>query len=226
MNGRTVPACLRQGHALRQLLDIQLRQIVLAALGHLAGKLIGIEILEGKALAHGEITVEIVHVAVIGIVAAQAGGLRPVGPAHLVEHAVRQRVGNALGRGQQPRRLPGQMAHVHHVGKALLPGVAAVVLALGGGAAQLREEGGVLRRGRQRLLTESLVGVQQRRQLSQIRQGEGGLILRPHGLAALVIAVADGAAQPGAVHGRILCQGPQPAGIQPAVGRLHFLGGH
>lgn len=76
MNGRAVPACLRQGHALRQLLDIQLRQIVLAALRHLAGKLIGVEILEGKALAHGEITVEIVHVAVIGIVAAQAGGLR------------------------------------------------------------------------------------------------------------------------------------------------------
>ena len=112
VNGRAVPACLRQGHALRQLLDIQLRQIVLAALRHLAGKLIGVEILEGKALAHGEITVEIVRVAVIGIVAAQAGGLRPVGPAHLVEHAVRQRVGNALGRGQQPRRLPGQMAHV------------------------------------------------------------------------------------------------------------------
>ena len=118
------------------------------------------------------------------------------------------------------------MAHVHHVGEALLSGVAAVVLALGGGAAQLREEGGVLRRGRQRLLTEGLVGLQQRRQLSQIRQGEGGLLLGAHGLAALVIAVADGAAQPGAVHSRVLYQGPQPAGIQPAVGRLHFLGGH
>ena len=131
-----------------------------------------------------------------------------------------------MGGGQQPRRLPGQMAHVHHVGKALLPGVAAVVLALGGGAAQLREEGGILRRGGQRLLAEGLVGVQQRRQLSQIRQGEGGLILRPHGLAALVIAVADGAAQLCAVHSRIRRQGPQPAGIQPAVGRLHLLGGH
>ena len=67
--------------------------VLLPALGEIALIAAGGD---DRRLAHGEIAVEIVHVAVIGIVAAQTGGLRPVGPAHLVEHAVRQRIGNAL----------------------------------------------------------------------------------------------------------------------------------
>lgn len=137
-----------------------------------------------------------------------------------------QRVAHPLGGGEHPRRLPGQVAQVHHVGVALLPGVAAVVLALGGGPAQLGEEARILRRCREGFLPEGLIGVQQGSELGQVGDGEGGLLRGAHGPAALIVGVADGDAQSRPVHGRILGQLAQPAGVEPAVARLRLLGGH
>ena len=118
------------------------------------------------------------------------------------------------------------MPQIHHVSVALFTGVAAVVLALGGSPAQFGEEAGVLHRRSKRLLPKGLVSLQQRIQLGEVGHGQGGLILGAHRLAALVIGVADGNAQRRAVHIRICCQRPKPAGIKPAVARLHLLGGH
>ena len=118
------------------------------------------------------------------------------------------------------------MAQIHHVGIALLPGVAAVVFALGGGPAQLGKEAGILRRGRKRLLPKGLVSLQQWPQFGEIGHRQGGLILGAHRLTALIIGVADGGAQRRAVHIRVFRQRSKPAGIKPAVARLLLLGGH
>ena len=118
------------------------------------------------------------------------------------------------------------MAQVHHVSIALFTGVTAVVLALDGGPAQFGKEAGILRRGRERLLPKRLVSLQQWIQFGEVGHGQGGLILGAYRLAALVIGVADGNAQRRAIHIRIFRQRPKPAGIKPAVARLHLLGGH
>ena len=126
----------------------------------MAGQLVSIQGLKGLAGAHAGVGVQIVRVAVVGVVAAQAGGLGAVDAAHLIKHTVAQCIGDGLGGVQQIAALPGQVAQVHHVGVALLTGVAAVVLALGRGAAQLGEEGGVLGGHGEGLLAEGLIGVQ------------------------------------------------------------------
>ena len=221
-----VPVHIGQRDPFRQFPNIQGTEIFLAVLGQLAGELVGVQMLERGALTHGDIPVQIVHIAVVGIVAAQSRSLGPIGTAHLIDHTIRQRVTDPLGGGQHPCGLSGQMAQIHHVGVALLPGVAAVVLTPGGGPAQFGKEAGILRRSRERLLSKGLVGIQQRFQSGEVGHGQGGLILGAHRLAALVIGVADGGAQRCAVHIRIFRQRPQPAGIEPAVARLHLFGGH
>ena len=224
VQGRVVPVHVLQGDHVLQFLDAG--KGLDLALVQLAGQLVGIQGLKGLAGAHAGVGVQIVRVAVVGVVAAQAGGLGAVGAAHLIEHAVAQCIGDGLGRVQQIAALPGQVAQVHHVGEALLTGVAAVVLALGGGAAQLGEEGGVLGGHGEGLLAEGLIGVQQGGELGQVGEGQGGLVLGAGLLAALIIRVADDGAQLLAVHGGVLGQSARPAGVEPAVARLGLFRGH
>ena len=122
--------------------------------------------------------------------------------------------------------MPGNAAQIHHVGIALLAGVAAVILGAGRRTAEPGQEAGILRRGGQRLRAEFLIGVQQSLYLRQVGDGQRGAVLRLHRLAALVIGVADHLAQRRAVHGRIVRQRLYPLGVVPAVGRLRLLGGH
>ena len=158
VQGRVVPVHVLQGHYVLQFLDAG--EVLDLALVQLAGQLVSIQGLKGLAGAHAGVGVQIVRVAVVGVVAAQAGGLGAVDAAHLIKHTVAQCIGDGLGGVQQIAALPGQVAQVHHVGVALLTGVAAVVLALGRGAAQLGEEGGVLGGHGEGLLAEGLIGVQ------------------------------------------------------------------
>ena len=118
------------------------------------------------------------------------------------------------------------MAQIHHVGIALLTGVAAVVLRLCRHATHLGEEARIGAGGGQRLLAEALIGVQQVAHLGQVGHGQGGIVLGAHQLAAPVIGVADDTAQRRAVHGGLLGQRAHPLGVIPAVGGLRLLRRH
>ena len=131
-----------------------------------------------------------------------------------------------MSRGKHPCGLAGQVSQVDHVGVALLPGVTAVVFALGSGTAQLCKEAGILGSGGKGLLAEGFISLQQRRQLGKVGKGQGGLILGAYRLTAFVIGIADGNTQVVAFHGGIRSQLTQPTGIEPAIARLHFLRGH
>ena len=207
-------------------MDIHLRQIVHAALVQLTGKLIEIEVLERRAGAQTGIAGRLVCIAVIGVVAGQARGLAAVGALHLIQHAAVQRIQHRLGRGQYIAALAGHVAQVHHVGVALLAGVAAVVLAAVRHAGKPREEGRVLAGGAQRLRAVALIGRQQRPDLGQVGERQRHTVLRARQLAAGVVRIADGASQSGAVHGRLFRQRAHPVGVVPAVARLRLLRRH
>ena len=164
----TVPTHSGQALYLRQLLVVHAGDILHPVVIQLAGQFVGVEIFERLAGADIGVAIQIVQVAIVGIVAGKAGGFGAVGPADPIQHTVLQGIQHISGGLQQAGALPGHVAQIHHVGVALLTGVAAVVFALCGNAGKPGEEPGILAGSGQRFSAKGLIGLQQRAGAGQV----------------------------------------------------------
>ena len=116
------------------------------------------------------------------------------------------------------------MPEVHHVGVALLLGVAAVVFAALRCARKLREERRVGASCAERFRAKGLVRRKKRSDLGEVRHRKCRVVLRADRFAARHVRVADNFAKLRAVHARILRQRAAPLRVVPAVCGLGLFG--